>query len=171
MLTQLLAATSTDQTSNILSLNVSLLIEIGAFLILLGLMSKFVYPPIVASADARQRQIDAARKEAQAAQDRIAALTEQAEKALAEARAEARGVVSAAQKQAALDAETTRNRGREASQKEVESARQQIATESQKAESELAASVTTLVSAAAIHLAGAGLAKDQLDAAVREASK
>ena len=60
-------------SSGLLAVNLTLVIELLGFIVMLGILARWVYPPVMAAAQARQKQIadqlaaaEQARKEAQA---------------------------------------------------------------------------------------------------------
>ncbi len=77
-----------------------LILQIVAFLILVWLLAKFVYPWLLKQVDERQAAIDAAAKAAVKAQESAAETEEHIAKLLAEARAEASDIVSNAKLEA-----------------------------------------------------------------------
>ncbi len=168
-LAALLAADSGDQSVNILSPNLTLVIEVVAFLVLLALLSKFVYPPIIATADLRQREIDAAHRDAEADRLEIVALGQQVEQLLDVAREEARQEVGAAQRQSAKVAESARREGRQRAEAEVRHARQEIRVERERASAELRQDVVTLATAVVSSLGGKALDSKAVRQAVDEA--
>ena len=44
--------------AGLLDINATVLAELIVFLIMLGILAKFAYPPIIRAAEARQRQIE-----------------------------------------------------------------------------------------------------------------
>ncbi len=111
-----------------------LLMQTIAFLILLAILRKWVYPPLLAMLDKRDKLLResteaavSAKKEAEAAEGKTVALLKQARAEasdiVATAREEATNVVEAAQKKAIDKAEALVASAREDITKEVESAR------------------------------------------------
>lgn len=105
-----------------------------AFLILLFILKKFVYPPLVGVLDKREADLKAsadaaieAERHAAEAQSETSKLLEEAKKEAAEivetARAEASGVVESAQKKAEAKSETMLKNAQEEIAKEVASAK------------------------------------------------
>ena len=83
----IIASTSQPSLFEALGLNWKLLLEQGiAFLILVWILGKFVYPVLTKAIDTRRDQIEAGMKEAQASQEAL----EQAEQKVADMIAEAR---------------------------------------------------------------------------------
>lgn len=77
-----------------------LIIQIVAFLILVFLLGKFVYPWLMKSVDERQENIEAAAKAAVKAQEAASESQEETAKVLAQARKEADEIVSSAKLEA-----------------------------------------------------------------------
>ncbi len=162
-------AATKDTSVNILSLNATFLIEIVAFLVLLAILSKFVFPPIVDAAGRRQRQIDEAREEAEAGRKQLTGNTAEVEAVLDGARDQARQLIAEAQKSGAADAEVSRVAGRTAAHAEIERARTEVRGERDKAAGELRDQVVTLVAAVAGRLGGGGVDDAAVERAAREA--
>lgn len=77
-----------------------LILQIIAFLILVVLLGKFVYPWLMKSVDERQKNIEAAAKAAQKAQESAAESQAETAELLGEARKEASEIISTAKLQA-----------------------------------------------------------------------
>lgn len=71
-----------------------------AFLILVGILGKFVYPILIKSIDARREQIEAGMKEAKEAEEALAKAEAKVSELLAEARKEADDILARTQKEA-----------------------------------------------------------------------
>lgn len=100
-----------------------LLLQIIAFLILVFLLAKFVYPWLIKQVDERQASIEAAAKAATKAQEAAAESESQVSQLLAEARKEADGILSNAK----LEASELLS----ASEQKARSVAEQIAAEAQ----------------------------------------
>lgn len=114
-----------------------LILQIVAFLILVWLLGKFVYPWLMKSVDERQKNIEDAAKAAKKAHE--SAVETQAETAelLAEARKEAAGIVETAKLEAADIASTSEARARSTAEKIVADGQAQIEKDIDKARREL----------------------------------
>jgi F-type H+-transporting ATPase subunit b len=77
-----------------------LLFQIIGFVILVWLMSKYVYPPLLKTIDERQAKIEAGNKAATTAEKKAAETKEEMAKMLREARREASEIVSTAKEEA-----------------------------------------------------------------------
>jgi F-type H+-transporting ATPase subunit b len=135
--------------SGLLDVNGTLVAEVIAFLVMLFVLARWAYPPIMRAAEARQRQIEEGLRAAQEAERRLAAVQEEVEKTLAEARAQARQMINRSHQEAAAEAEELRDRGRRDADAQVEKARGDIQAERDRAVQELRAQVGALVVEAA----------------------
>lgn len=133
------------QTSGLLDINASFWIEVVAFLLMLGILARWVYPRIIEAAEARQRAMAAELEAAEKARLEAQAELEQARKRLEEARAQAQEVISGAGKSADQLRAEQRKRAEEEAGRLVERARQDIDAERQKAIDSVRAEVATLV--------------------------
>ena len=140
-----------------LTFNVTLVVELVAFLLMLGFLTyvplpflgipKPVFPWIISVAEARQReitaQLDAARKDRADAEARL----KQAEEKLADARKTAQTVIDGASKSAEQLRQELRQKAEEESKRTIEAARKAIEAEREKAlqsvRSEVAGMVVT----------------------------
>jgi len=114
-----------------------LLLQIVAFLILVWLLGKYVYPWLMKSVDERQKNIEEAAKAAKKAHE--SAIETQTETAalLAQARKEAADIVQTAKLQSAELASTSEGRARSAAEKIVADGKAQIEKDIDKARREL----------------------------------
>jgi len=136
-------------TSGLLDVNGTFFAELIAFLIMLAVLAKYAYPPIMRAAEARQKQIEEGLRAAQEAERRLQAVQQDVEKTLAEARGQARVMINRAHQEAAAEAEELRNRARRDAEAQIERARGDIAGERDRAVQELRAQVSALVVEAA----------------------
>lgn len=98
------AQETTEQKDIFSSLGIDwtlLIIQIIAFLILVAVLAKFVYPILVRAIDKREADIEASAKAAEQARADAAASEERVEKLLAEARKDAAGIIETAHKESA----------------------------------------------------------------------
>lgn len=105
LLTQLATApVEAEQNDIFSSLGIDwtlLIIQIIAFLILVAVLAKFVYPILVRAIDKREADIEASAKAAEQARADAAASEERVEKLLAEARKDATAIIETAHKESA----------------------------------------------------------------------
>ncbi|HEX6461944.1 MAG TPA: F0F1 ATP synthase subunit B [Candidatus Saccharimonadales bacterium] len=131
-----------------------LLLQGVAFLILVFLLGKFVYPVLIKAIDKRQEQLDAGAKAAEAA----AKKAEEAEKKIAEqikeARSEAEQIVATAHKEAGDMVAAAEERATTRAEHIVSEAKAQLETDITKARAELRHETTSLVAAATEKIIG-----------------
>ncbi len=139
-----------------------LLLQGVAFLILVFLLGKFVYPVLIKAIDKRQEQLDAGAKAAEEA----AKKAEEAEKKIAEqikeARSEAEQIVATAHKEAGDMVAAAEERATTRAEHIVSEAKAQLETDITKARTELRRETTSLVAEATEKIIGEKLdsAKD-----------
>jgi len=153
----LLALTPLADTSGLLDVNGTLVAELIAFVIMVGILARYAYPPIMRAAEARQKQIEDGVRAAQEAERRLKEVQKDVEQTLAEARAQARETLNRAHQEAAAEAEELRERGRKDAEAQVEKARGDIQAEKDRAVQELRAQVSALVVDAAGKVLGAAI--------------
>lgn len=173
-LTQFAAETTTTDGDIFAALGIDwrlLILQIVAFLILVVLLGKFVYPWLMKSVDERQQKIDEANDAAAKAQK--AAAQQQADLAelLATARKEAADIVSTAKLEAAEMTATTEKKAREAAEKITEAAHQQIEKDVEKARKDLHNDTIELVALATEKIVGAKVSKTVDDELIKSALK
>lgn len=151
------ALTPLADSSGLLALNGTLIAELIAFGIMVLILARYAYPPIMRAAEARQKQIEDGVKAAQEAERRLQEVQREVEKTLAEARGQAREMINRAHQEAAAEAEELRNRGRQDAEAQVEKARGDIQAEKDRAVQELRAQVSALVVDAAGKVLGAAI--------------
>jgi F-type H+-transporting ATPase subunit b len=151
------AITPLADTSGLLALNGTLVAELIAFVIMVAILARYAYPPIMRAADARQKQIEDGVRAAQEAERRLKEVQKDVEQTLAEARAQARETLNRAHQEAAAEAEELRDRGRKDAEAQVEKARGDIQAEKDRAVQELRAQVSALVVDAAGKVLGAAI--------------
>jgi F-type H+-transporting ATPase subunit b len=152
-----LPVTPLAETAGLLAPNGTLVAEVIAFLIMVGILAKYAYPPIIRAAEERQKQIEEGVKAAQEAERRLKEVQKEVEQTLAEARGQAREFINRAHQEASAEAEELRNKGRRDAEAQVEKARGDIQAERDRALQELRAQVSALVVDAAGKVLGAAI--------------
>ena len=114
-----------------------LILQIVAFIILVWLLGKFVYPWLMKSVDERQKNIDDAAKAAKKAQEFANDSEAETAKLLAEARKESAEIVATAKLEAAEIASTSEAKAKSTAEKIVADAHSQISKDIDKARREL----------------------------------
>lgn len=103
-----------------------LALQVIAFLILVWLLGKFVYPWLMKSVDERQEAIEASAKAAAEAEERAIEAQEEVAKLLKEARDEARDIVATAKDEAAAMVADSEEKAKKRAEKIVKDAHEQI---------------------------------------------
>ncbi|HSX08246.1 MAG TPA: F0F1 ATP synthase subunit B [Candidatus Saccharimonadales bacterium] len=138
-----------------LGIDWKLLITQGlAFLILLWVLKKFVYPALIKSIDDRRNQIEAGLKEAKQSQEALEKAEAKVKELLEQARAEADGVVARSHKEGAAMVADAEAKAKQRAEQIVADARNQLAVDVSKARQELKAETIKLVAAATEHIIG-----------------
>jgi F-type H+-transporting ATPase subunit b len=128
ILTQL--ASTTESSNNVfVALGIDwklLILQIVAFLILVWLLGKYVYPWLMKSVDERQDAIEAGAKAAEEAKQKAEKAEQDVAALLAVARKEAKDIVSTAKDEATAAVEAAESKAVGRAKKIVESAHEQI---------------------------------------------
>lgn len=103
-----------------------LVLQAIAFLILVVLLGKFVYPVLIKAVDDRQEKIEESVKAAQAAEEKAESAQENIAALLKEARKEAKEIVTTAKDEAAAMVEASDKKAKQRSEKIVADAHEQI---------------------------------------------
>lgn len=119
-----------------------------AFLVLLWILKKWVYPPIVAMLDKRDAAIEQAAKAADEAQKQAAKSEAATEKLLSQARKDASMIVSSAKQEAAELASVSDKKAKERAVRIVADAQEQIGRDVEQAKKQLKNELVDLVAAA-----------------------
>lgn len=114
-----------------------LILQIVAFIILVWLLGKFVYPLLMRSVDQRQADIEAAAKAAKEAQANASETQEETARLLEEARKEAADIVATAKLEATELSNSTTEKARMAAEKIVADAHDQLQKDVEAAKREL----------------------------------
>ena len=143
--------------AGLLDLSLSFLVEIIAFLAMIGILARWVYPRVIAAAEGRQRQIaeqlEAAGRARKEAEQRL----KDAEAELQKARAQSAEIIEGANKLAEQLRADGRAKAEEDARRIVENARREIEAERQKALDSVRAEVANLVVAATERVIGESL--------------
>jgi F-type H+-transporting ATPase subunit b len=147
-------------SSGLLTFNATLIAEAVAFLLMVLVLWRWVYPPVMRAAERRERAIDAGLRQAQEAEKRLEAVREDVERILEEARTQAREVIDRAHREAAADADEVRARARQDADAFAGRARQEITAERDRALRDLRTHEAALVVAAAGRVLGEVIDED-----------
>ncbi len=133
------------EEAGLLNINATFWIEFVAFVVMLLLLGRYVYPRIIEAAEERQRavaaELAAAEKSRQDAEDRL----KQAQAQLDEARGSAQEIIAGANKSAEQLRQELRQKAEEDAKRQIERVRQEIAAERQKALDSVRQEVAALV--------------------------
>ena len=148
-----------------------LILQIVAFLILVALLGKFVYPLLMKSVDERQKNIEDAAKAAKQAQESAAESEAETAELLAEARKEAAEIVNTAKLEATEIASASEAKAKSTAEKIVADAHAQISKDIDKARRELHDETLALVALATEKIVRTKLDKKADEALIAEVLK
>lgn len=138
-----------------LGINLTLLIEQTiAFLILVFLLSKFVYPALIKAVDGRREQIEAGIKEAKQAEESLHAAEAKVAELLSDARKEADDILARTNKEAAEVVAGAEDKAKVRAEQIVADARQQLELDIAKARTALKKDTIELVALATERVVG-----------------
>jgi F-type H+-transporting ATPase subunit b len=144
-------------TAGLLDLSLSFVVEIVAFIVMILILARWVYPRVMEAAEARQKavveQLDAAEKARAEAEQRL----KDAEARLQEARTQASSIIEGANRSAQQLSADARARADEEARRIAESARKEIQAERDKALDSVRTEVADLVVAATEKVVGEAL--------------
>lgn len=103
-----------------------LIFQIIAFVILVALLGKFVYPSLIKTVDARHDDIEASTKAAQEAEKKAAQASKDIEKMLKQARSEAGEIVTTAKEEATAAIEAADAKSKERAERIIVEAHAQL---------------------------------------------
>ena len=141
-------------SASLLSVNGTLIAEAIVFVLMVGVLWRWVYPPVMRIAERREQAIEAGLQQAQEAEKRLADVRVEVEKLLDEARVQAREIADRAHREAAAEADELRSKARREAKILSDQARIDIIAEQDRALRELRTQVGALVVAAAARVLG-----------------
>lgn len=151
----ILASTNSPSILEALGINWKLLVEQGiAFLILVWILSKFVYPALIKSIDTRREQIEAGLKEAQESQAALAKAEEKVTEVLATARTDADDLLARSHQEAGAIVAEAEAKAKQRAEQIVADARMQLENDVRKAREALKHDTIALVATATEHVIG-----------------
>src|SRR2546428_8150434 len=157
-----------------LQLDATLLVELVAFLVMLGILARWVYPPVMRAAEARQKQIADQLAAAEKARKDGEQYLREAEASIQEARVEGQRIIEAARRSAEQVAQQVRERAEEDAKRILEQAGRDIEAERQRALYALRDQVAELVVTAAQKVVGETLTAERhrelIERAIEEVS-
>lgn len=138
-----------------LGLDVRLLVEQTiAFLILVAILAKFVYPALIKTIEQRREQIEAGQKEAKQAEEALIAAEEKVADMLADARREADEIIARSHTEASAMVSDAEEKAKARAEQVVADARNQLEADVRKAREVLKSEAITLVAAATEKIVG-----------------
>lgn len=143
----------------------TLLFQLIAFLVLVFVLAKWVYPTFIEAVDRRQARISESLKAADAAQKAAATSEKHVEALLKEARGEAQGIITTAKEEASALLQAAEDRARAKGDALVAAARQEIESDIQAAKKALRAETIELVAQATEKVVGS-VVSDKVDEAL-----
>jgi F-type H+-transporting ATPase subunit b len=148
-----------------------LVLQIVAFIILVWLLGKFVYPYLMKSVDKRQADIEAAAKAAKDAQESASETQQETARLMAEARKEAAEIVSTAKLEASELSSATEAKARSTAEKIVADAHEQLTKDIDAAKRELHNETLELVALATGKVIGSKLDKKTDETLIKDSLK
>lgn len=143
--------------AGLLDLSLSFLVEVIAFLVMIGILARWVYPRVMTAAEARQRQVAEQLTAAEKAREEAEQRLKEAEATVREARAQAAEIIEGANRTAEQLRADIKAKAEAEANRIVEGARREIEAERQKALESVRAQVADLVVAATERVVGESL--------------
>jgi F-type H+-transporting ATPase subunit b len=134
--------------AGLLDLNATFWIELVAFLLMLGVLARYVYPRVIEAAEARQKAIAAELEAAEKSRQEAEARLVEAEKKLQEARVSAQEIVAGATRSGEQLRQESKQKAEEEAKRLTQAARKEIEAEREKAIQSVREDVAGLVVAA-----------------------
>lgn len=141
------------------------------FLVLLGLLAKFAWKPLLAVLDQRQEMIRQSLDDAEKAKQELEQLQQKSKEILSEARAEAQSIVSKSRTEAERLKAELREKAKTEADSILSNAEKQIQLETEKAISQIRSDVADLSHLIASKLIGKNLTKEDDEALIEESLK
>ena len=141
------------------------------FLILLGLLSKFAWKPLLNVLDKRENEIAKSLEDAEKARKELDRLTSEGDEIIAKARTEAQGIVSERKKAADQLKESNLLKAKEMAAASLDDAKEQIKMEKEKAITEIKGEVVGLSLSIAEKLVKKNLNEEDNKSLIKESLK
>ena len=143
--------------AGLLDINGTLIAEIIAFLLMLGVLARWVYPPIVRAAEARQNQIKQQLEQAEKARREAEARLNAAQEEITKARVQAGQIIEQANRAAERIQQEAQEKAREEARRIIEAASRDIDAERQRAIQAIRLQMADLVTEAVRRIVGESL--------------
>ncbi len=147
--------------AGVITINGTVIVELIAFLVMMAVLARWVYPEIVKRAEARQRLVADQLKEAEKARADAEAHLKDAEAKLAEARKTAQTMIDGATKSAEQLRQELKQKAEEEAKRLLEAARKEIGAEREQAIQSVRSEVASLVVSATEKVIGETLDADK----------
>lgn len=141
------------------------------FLVLLGLLAKFAWKPLLAALEKRQEMIRQSLDDAEKAKQELEQLQEKSKEILSKARAEAQSIVAKSRTEAQRLKTEIRDNAKAEANAILSNAEKQIQLETEKAVSQIRSDVADLSVLVASKLIGKNLSKEDDEALIEESLK
>jgi F-type H+-transporting ATPase subunit b len=132
-------------SSGLLAVNLTLVIELLGFLVMLGILARWVYPPVIRAAEARQKQVADQLAAAERARQEAERRLDEAESGLQESRIEAQRIIEAANRSGERLNQEAQERAQQEGHRIIEQAKKEIEAERQRAIQAVRAEAADLV--------------------------
>ena len=141
------------------------------FLILLGVLTRFAWKPLLKALETRENEISQSLEDAEKAKQELERLSAESDEIIAKARSEAQGIVSEGKKAAEQLTATTLNKAKEEAMANLSAAKEQIKIERDKAIVEIKGEVVNLSLSIAEKLVKKNLSKEDNKSLIDESLK
>ena len=141
------------------------------FLILLGVLTRFAWKPLLKALETRENEISQSLEDAKKAKQELERLSAEGDEIIAKARSEAQGIVSEGKKAAEQLTATTINKAKEEAMANLSAAKEQIKIERDKAIVEIKGEVVNLSLSIAEKLVKKNLSKEDNKSLIDESLK
>ncbi len=141
------------------------------FLILLGVLTRFAWKPLLKALETRENEISQSLEDAKKAKQELERLSAEGDEIIAKARSEAQGIVSEGKKAAEQLTANTLNKAKEEAMANLSAAKEQIKIERDKAIIEIKGEVVNLSLSIAEKLVKKNLSKEDNKSLIDESLK
>ena len=141
------------------------------FLILLGVLTKFAWKPLLHALEKRENEIEQSLEDAEKARKELDRLTSEGDEIIAKARSEAQAIVGEGKKAADQLKESTLLKAKEMAAANLDDAKEQIKMEKEKAITEIKGEVVNLSLSIAEKLVNKNLSKEDNKSLIDESLK
>ena len=157
--------------AGLLVINATFWIELVAFVLMLAILARYVYPRVIAAAEERQKAIAAELEGAEQARKQAEQEREKAQKQLEDARAQAQEIITGASRSADQLREELKQKAEDEAKRVLERAKEETVAERQKMLDSVRRQVAELVVEATERVIGESLDGDRHKKLIDEAIK